>query len=124
MNLPANYQSNLTRQKNKTERDWDVVMSAWLEANEEPKLGFQFRLKDESSARGLAERLRRTGVDFVAAEPRRFALWRRWMVHGYESAPAKQVHQVNSWIEKMVSVGAEYGADFYGWSPGRPLPAA
>jgi hypothetical protein len=124
MNLPAKYQRNLTRQQKKTAQDWDVVMSAWLEANEEPKLGFQFRLQDESSARALAERLREAGADFVAAEPRRFALRRRWMVHGYESAPAKQVDQVNSWIDKMVSVGAEYGADFYGWSPGRALPAA
>jgi len=124
MNLPAKYQRNLTRQKKKTAQDWDVIMSAWLEANEEPKLGFQFRLKDESSARALAERLRTAGADFVAAEPRRFALWRRWMVHGYETAPAKQIDEVNSWIERMISVGVEYGADFYGWSPGRPMPAA
>ena len=89
MNLPARYERNLERQKKKTAQYWDVMMGAWLAASEEPKLGFQFRLKDENSARALAERLRTAGADFVAAEPRGFALWRRWMVHGYESAPAK-----------------------------------
>ena len=99
-------------------------MTSWLEAGEEPKLGFQFRLTDEDTARGLAERLRIGGTEHVEVERRRFALWRRWMVHGYDAAPSKHVEQVNAWIEKMVTIGADFGADFCGWSPGRPIAAA
>jgi hypothetical protein len=46
------------------------------------------------------------------------------MVHGYDAAPSKQIDQVNAWIERMITIGAELGAQFYGWSPGRPITAA
>jgi hypothetical protein len=124
MDLPAKYQHSLTRHQTKTVEDWNMIMGGWLEANEEPKLGFEFRLRDESSARALENRLRAAGAEFVAAERRPFAFWRPWMVCGYESAPAKRIEQVNSWIEKMVAVGAEYHANFHRWAPGRPVAAA
>jgi hypothetical protein len=41
------------------------------------------------------------------------------MVHGYDAAPCKRIDQVNAWIERMITIGAELGAQFYGWSPGR-----
>jgi hypothetical protein len=96
------------------------MMAPWLEAGEEPKLGFQFRVSDEGTARNLAERLRTAGIEHVEVERRSFALWRRWMVHGYDAQPSKQIDQVNAWIERMITIGAELGAQFYGWSPGRP----
>ena len=87
-------------------------------------LGFQFRVSDEGAALTLAERLRAAGIEHVEIERRSFALWRRWMVHGYDAAPSKQIDQVNAWIERMITIGAEFGAEFYGWSPGRPISAA
>src|ERR1041385_5723267 len=100
MTLPSKYQRTLAQQKQRTAQYWDVVMRPWLQAAEEPKLGFQFRVSDEGSARSLAERLRAIGTEHVEVERRSFALWRRWMVHGYDAAPSKQVEQVNAWIEK------------------------
>ena len=120
MTLSPRYQRSIAREKQRTVKYWDLMMAPWLEAGEEPKLGFQFRVSDEGTARSLAERLRTAGTEHVEVERRPFALWRRWMVHGYDAEPSKQIDQVNAWIERMITIGAELGAQFYGWSPGRP----
>ena len=124
MTLSPRYQRTIARQKQRTAQYWDVVMGPWLEAGEAPMLGFQFRVSDEETALALAERLRAAGIGHVEIESRPFALWRRWMVHGYDAAPSKQIDQVNAWIERMITIGAEFGAEFYGWSPGRPVSSA
>ena len=124
MTLSPGYQRNIAREKQRTVKYWDLVMTPWLEDDEEPKLGFQFRVSDEITARNLADRLWAAGIAHVEVERRSFALWRRWMVHGYDAAPSKRIDQVNAWIERMITIGAELGAHFYGWSPGRPIAAA
>jgi len=121
MTLSPRYQRTIARQKQRTAKYWDLLIVPWIEAGEVPMLGFQFRVSDEDTARSLAERLRALGTKHVEVERRSFALWGRWKVHGYDAAPSKQIDQVNAWIERMITIGAEFGAQFYGWSPGRPI---
>ena len=89
MTLSPKYQRAIAQQKQRTAQYWDVVMVPWLEAGEEPKLGFQFRVSDEETALSLAELLQAAGAEHVEVERRSFALWHRWMVHGYDAAPSK-----------------------------------
>jgi hypothetical protein len=120
MALDRKHARLLQRTRRNVRKYWDAVMGQTLQRHVQAHLICVFYTRTEASSQALAARLRESrceSLQFVFVTRAHWP-WGRWLVAAEDvNPPPLTIDGVIGWIERMVTLGAEVGAEFGDWGP-------
>ena len=122
MPLTGRHLKNLKRWVHRTQEMWEVFDQRFRD-QPDSRMGVGFHAPSLTSAEALQAALRQRKFWNIQAGRSRWPFRRRWEVYAEGPLPSPtDLPSVTRWIEEMIELGTEFGADFDIWAPVRPGP--